>query len=163
MKQSQQGFNNNDEEQNTDEIQIDKDHYAHSATVIHNNKDLEALGRGEKPNGSENGFQVQHHHIPIPFEYHAFEALLTTVKVLETQEFVKLNQSVQETLAYFKSGSLLLPVKIQEQMRQQKNDLSMMMNRISASRNALQELTEDDEEMALMNLTVLMKDPSLYK
>jgi hypothetical protein len=131
--------------------------------AVHNNDDLTMVGSPSKQSESDPSFLLPLHHVPIPFEYHAFEALLTTVKVLESQEFSKLNQSVQETLAYFKSGSLLLPVKIQEQMRQQKNDLSMMMNRISASRNVLQELTEDDEEMALMNLTVLMKDPSLYK
>jgi citrate synthase len=99
----------------------------------------------------------------IPFEFHALEALLTTVKALETQEFNKLNESVQETLAYFKSGSLLLPVTIQERMRYLKNDLSRMMSRISSSRKALQVLTEDDEEMALMNLTVLMDNPALYR
>jgi chaperonin cofactor prefoldin len=98
-----------------------------------------------------------------PFEFHAFEALLTTVKALETQEFNKLNRAAQDTLAYFKSGSLLLPVKVQECMRYVKNDLSRMLNRVSASRQALQDLTEDDEEMALMNLTVLKFNPSLYK
>ena len=56
-----------------------------------------------------------------------------------------------------------MPVKVQEAMRSSKNDLSSMMNRVSASRKALQELTEDDEEMALMNLTVLKEDPSLYR
>ncbi len=144
-------------------IQKEKDHYAHSTVTFHNNEDLTIIGSASKQTGSESGYPIHLSHSPIPFEYHAFEALLTTVKVLESQEFAKLNTSVQETLAYFKSGSLLLPVKIQEQMRQQKNDLSMMMNRISASRKVLQELTEDDEEMALMNLSTLMKDPSLYK
>lgn len=48
-------------------------------------------------------------------------------------------------------------------MRASKNALSAMIARVSASRKALQELTEDDEEMALMNLTVLQEDPSLYR
>ncbi len=39
-----------------------------------------------------------------PFEFNAYEALLTTVKALETQEFLTLQASVNETLSYFKSG-----------------------------------------------------------
>lgn len=42
-----------------------------------------------------------------PFEFNAYEALLTTVKALETQEFNKLQSSVNDTLSYFKSGKYL--------------------------------------------------------
>jgi C4-dicarboxylate-specific signal transduction histidine kinase len=38
-----------------------------------------------------------------------------------------------------------------------------MMNRVHGSRQALQEITEDDEEMALMNLTLLRNKPKLYR
>lgn len=48
-------------------------------------------------------------------------------------------------------------------MRSLKNDLSLMINRITSSRNALQALTEDDEEMALMNLSLLKRRPYLYR
>jgi len=76
-------------------------------------------------------------------------------------------------------------------MRNRKNDLSVMMRRISSARyvlalpsffsyetchnnlhvcsqssvvrNTVNVLTEDDEEMALMNLTVLKDKPSLYQ
>jgi len=40
----------------------------------------------------------------LPFEMHAFEALLTTVMALETQEYNKVNAQVQVILSYFKSG-----------------------------------------------------------
>jgi hypothetical protein len=68
---------------------------------------------------------------------------------------------VQNVLAYFKTGSLL-PIEVQENMRNLKNDLSLMLNRTTSSRNALLNLTEDDEEMALMNLTLLKENPKLY-
>lgn len=40
----------------------------------------------------------------LPFEMHAFEALLTTVMALETQEYNKVNTQVQVILGYFRSG-----------------------------------------------------------
>jgi hypothetical protein len=42
----------------------------------------------------------------LPFEMHAFEALLTTVMALETQEFNRVNAQVQIILNYFRSGKL---------------------------------------------------------
>ena len=48
-------------------------------------------------------------------------------------------------------------------MRNRKNDLSVMMRRISTARSAIQQLTEDDEDMALMNLTLLRDKPALYR
>ncbi len=104
-----------------------------------------------------------------------------------------------------------MPIEIQEKMRNRKNDLSVMMRRISSARykctlrvlrfemhrvlltrlvacnvgsvtslllltfffslltfffsirHTINELTEDDEEMALMNLTALKTKPSLYQ
>ena len=41
----------------------------------------------------------------LPFEVHAYEALLTTVMVLETQEFNRVNAQVQVILGYFRSGA----------------------------------------------------------
>jgi hypothetical protein len=41
----------------------------------------------------------------LPFEMHAFEALLTTVMALETQEFNRVNSQVQVILNYFRSGT----------------------------------------------------------
>jgi hypothetical protein len=61
------------------------------------------------------------------------------------------------------STGSLLPIEVQEKMRNRKNDLSVMMRRITSARNTVNVLTEDDEEMALMNLTVLRNKPHLYQ
>lgn len=97
----------------------------------------------------------------LTFEAHAYEALLTTAKTLETQEFNTISSLVSQVLVYFKTGSLL-PIEIQEKMRMLKNALVVMRGRIEVSRRLLQELTEDDEEMALMNLTYLAQKAHLY-
>ena len=61
----------------------------------------------------------------------------------------------------FPPGSLL-PIEVQEKMRNRKNDLSVMVRRIVSARHAIQDLTEDEEDLALMNLSVLHRKPSLY-
>jgi hypothetical protein len=62
-----------------------------------------------------------------------------------------------------RAAGSLLPIEVQEKMRNRKNDLSVMMRRIISARQALTVLTEDDEQMALMNLSVLRNKPALYQ
>lgn len=81
---------------------------------------------------------------------------------MEMQEFTRIDRAIQDTLLYFRTGSLI-PVSVQEEMRGLKNDLSLMIARIVSCRQALQALTEDDEEMALMNLSLLRQKPHLYR
>lgn len=96
------------------------------------------------------------------FELHALDALLHTLIDSERDVFLSLEEQIKRTLQYFRNGSLL-SIEIQEEMRMLKNQLSQIMNRLELCRNALEELTEDDEEMALMNLSVLKSNPSLYR
>eukprot|EP01035_Chromulina_nebulosa_P027431 gene27431-36084_t len=90
------------------------------------------------------------------FEARAYEALLITVRDLEIQTYEALENSIQMVLSYFKKGSLL-PIEIQEKMRTLKNELSVMLSRTVGSKNVLAAITEDEEEMALMNLTLLKR------
>ncbi len=74
----------------------------------------------------------------------------------------QVKREVREILDVFKSGSLL-SVEVQEKMRDVKNQLSMMVSRVASSQRVLAEITGDDEELALMNLTTLKNKPKLYK
>jgi len=98
----------------------------------------------------------------ITFELHAYEAILTTVKSLQQQEFDYIHSQVSVNLAHCKSGSML-SVQMQEQMRSVKNIISRVLTRLDAYIKALSDLIEDDEGMALMNLTKLKNNPLLYK
>jgi hypothetical protein len=126
-----------------------------------------SLGGVPVPTEAPIATAIEHKHRPLntqdlPFELHAFEALLTTVMALETQEFNRVNAQVQSVLGYFRTGSLL-PIEVQERMRNRKNELLVMLRRISSARSAINELTEDDEDMALMSLSVLRAKPLLYR
>ena len=100
--------------------------------------------------------------ISIPFELHAYDAILTTVKVLQSQQLDRVNNMAVELLSYTKKGSLL-PLELQEEMRELKNIVSHMGGKLDAYRRALNELLDNDCDMALMNLSLLAEKPILYK
>ncbi len=98
----------------------------------------------------------------IAFEIKAFEAILDAVVTIHSQEFHRYSKKIKEALDKLKSRSIV-PVKLQEKIRNLKNGLSSIAARISAHRRALDEILEEDEEMALLNLSKLAAKPSLYK
>lgn len=92
----------------------------------------------------------------------AYDALFKSLVDFEREKYKSLKDQTSYTLQSFK-GAALLSIEIQEEMRLLKNKLSQMTSNLESTRTVLQELTEDDEEMALMNLSVLQGKPSLYK
>ena len=98
----------------------------------------------------------------IPFELHALEALLMTVNSIQQQEFAFLSNEVNDILSYFKVGTIL-QVDEQERMRRIKNSTTNLTSRIQAKKRALIDVLEDDDVMALMNLTQLRNQPVLYR
>ena len=97
------------------------------------------------------------------FEAHAYDALLTTVNSLLTQEYNKINLEVQGILRQFKQKGCILSIDAQEKMRMLKNQLSEISGRIDSFQRALDDVVEDDEGMALMNLNLLSSNPNLYQ
>ena len=98
----------------------------------------------------------------IPFEFHAYEAIFTTVKVVQSKKLEKIQCAAADILSEMKKGSLM-PLKLQEEMRELKNTASQMAEHVDRYRKALSELIMDDADMALMNLTKLRANPSLYR
>jgi hypothetical protein len=47
-------------------------------------------------------------------------------------------------------------------MRSGKNELAMLLVRVNGTRNVLLHLTEDEDQLALMNLSILRTRPSYY-
>jgi hypothetical protein len=70
-------------------------------------------------------------------------------------------KEVEEVLSYFQDGAIL-PVEQQERMRSLKNSVNAAKSRFSGHKRVLLELMDDDEVMALMNLTKLKDRPTLY-
>lgn len=101
--------------------------------------------------------------VDTPFEIHAYDAMLTTVSSLLSREYTRFERDVDSVLTLFKQKGLILSVDAQENMRYLKNQASRMLTRLKSFRRALEDLVEDDEDMALMNLTLLRRRPRLYQ
>jgi hypothetical protein len=111
------------------------------------------LPSSQAVNGSGNGNSPTYSSSVLPFEIHAYESLLSTVKDMMTVDFNQISEKVNLVLGYFKRGAMIsLPV--QELMRQQKDLVTRFSSKISNYRRSLEDIIEEDEGMALMSLTV---------
>jgi len=99
----------------------------------------------------------------VPFEMHAYDTLLTTVASLQNQEYIRTNNEVQGILTQFQQKGCILSIDAQEKMRKLKNHVSHMTNRLESFERALDDIVENDEDMALMNLSLLRNKPTMYK
>jgi hypothetical protein len=90
---------------------------------------------------------------------------MTTVLEIENNEFRKIELLEHKLLARMKKKGYVgqVSIEVQEQMLDLKDRLARMMSRIAANKRALSDLLEDDERMALMNLSALKHKPSLYR
>ena len=98
----------------------------------------------------------------VTFESHAYEALLTTINSLELQTYKAIKEKIDNLLLIFQSGSIL-PVKQQEKMKILQNNILTMRSKVLSDKKVLLELLDDDESMALMNLTKIQANPQLFK
>ena len=97
----------------------------------------------------------------VTFEQRSYEAIIASVVDIQTQDYDVCSFQAQEILADFKVASII-SVEKQEQMRILKNKVSGMISNTNAYRKSMEDLLEDDEGLAMMNLTKLKKKPFLY-
>jgi hypothetical protein len=96
------------------------------------------------------------------FELHTIEVLFTIIKTVENKEFEYINIETKKILKYYKKGALL-SASIQNELKKLKNGLNCLQRRVVNCQRALIELTDNDEDMALMSLSLLKRKPFLYK
>lgn len=98
----------------------------------------------------------------MPFEYLVFEAVLETVIAVQNQEFLACADKTRAILHSIKDASLISLQK-QEKMAFFKTQIASMLSRCRQHRKALEELMNDDDALALMNLSRLKRNPALYR
>lgn len=118
--------------------------------------------------GSSSGRDHDHVHADdsvhdefISFESHAYEALLTTALALYQQEYETIKSAVHRIIPVYESGAVV-PVRMQKSIAMMKNRINGMLTHCTGHKRCMLELLEDDETMALMNLTEMKADPSRY-
>ena len=102
--------------------------------------------------------------LSVPFEFHALEAILTTVNTLYSRKYETVLAEVNMTMTYFNSPTaVIVPFEAHEKMKNLKNSVSKMIARTDSFARAVETLLASDEDMALMNLSLFKEDQSLYR
>jgi hypothetical protein len=97
------------------------------------------------------------------FEYHAYEAIFTTLSTLHAQSHKALQKEADFLVQYFtQTRAVIIPQDVQERFQMLKTDLDVFVNRMKSYRRALSMLTANKEAMALMNLSILKEAPWYY-
>lgn len=100
-----------------------------------------------------------------PFESQAYEALFSTLLTIEHHQLIRLQNQGKSLLQEMKSKEYgtRASYKVQERVLEFKDALKRMMNKVDVALHAFHELLDDDERLALMNLTMFRQNPNLYK
>jgi hypothetical protein len=100
--------------------------------------------------------------VSVPFELHVYEMIFSAVRDIQKQIFARIEKDYNRVVSHLSKGTML-PLELQEDMRKLKNELSSLSSEISLHRTVLENLMEKDEDMVLMNLSMLKNDPRLYR
>lgn len=97
----------------------------------------------------------------LPFEMRAYEAIFGSVVEILKQEEKILRDKIDGVVAILSKYSII-PIKVQDKVRQYKHEVTEKVERVKAHKNVIQDIMDDDELMALMNLSLLRDKPNLY-
>eukprot|EP00968_Pinguiococcus_pyrenoidosus_P027330 scaffold7367_cov270-Pinguiococcus_pyrenoidosus.AAC.3 len=99
------------------------------------------------------------HDRSTPFELNAIEAILSTVSTIISEECAKLEPIVSDTLQALHVNNLHYA---QDRLKFVKNTIDAESTRIETMKNAVLEVLDDDVDMAMMQLSKIRNQPSLY-
>ena len=127
------------------------------------------------PNGADSLLYLLHEHMHAivedddvfgtgntsSFEIRAYKAMLATVTSLHTQEYISCNSKVERILSKFRNLNSIT-VEFQEHLRMLKNTVSSQLVKTNAYQRLFKDLVDNDDDVALMNLSLLKEKPNLY-
>ena len=96
------------------------------------------------------------------FELYMYEYLLSSLKDLLLIKQETLTNRVKKYIKYLRSGAVLSP-KRHEIFYQLKDQSFKFQKKLKTYDSSLRQIINDDETLALMNLTTLQTYPRLYK
>jgi len=111
---------------------------------------------------SEDHMNIDRGHLDLYFEGHCYETLLSTVTSIIESESSSLIKRGQKVLKLLRLKNIILTTEAQASISSLKVSLSQLIVKVQKYRISLEDILNDEETTALMNLTYLLKDPSLY-
>jgi predicted DNA binding CopG/RHH family protein len=94
-------------------------------------------------------------------EIRAYKALFSTITAIHQQEYLSVCAKVERALSKFQSMKTIT-VELQEAIRVLKNTVSSQGIKVAAYQRLIRDLLSNAEDLALMNLSVLKEDQTLY-
>ncbi len=98
----------------------------------------------------------------ITFEMHVYEALFTTVSTVQVRQLERIKAALGHLIPLYQSGGLVT-LNIQKHMTWLKNNIDDLNTKTNAYKQGILSVLEEDDTMALMNLTVFRANPSRYR
>jgi hypothetical protein len=129
---------------------------------IHQHLSLSSANSSTSPTAAQHRNSSSSSSAPPPFEMRAYEAIFGTVVEILKQEEKNLREKIDQIVSILNKYSIV-PVKVQDKVRQYKHEVAEKMQRVQAHLNVIQDVMDDDEQMALMNLSILREKPALYR
>ena len=97
-----------------------------------------------------------------PYEHHALEGLLAIVKTFEEQEFAAIAEAFRRIFLLYRNGSTP-GFQAEKEVKSLKTYLQLLKKRVEGYKSTLVDITNDDNSMAMMNLSYLEEKPQLYR
>ena len=94
-------------------------------------------------------------------EIRAYKALFSTITAIHQQEYLSVCAKVERALSKFQSMKTIT-VELQEAIRVLKNTVSSQGIKVAAYQRLIRDLLGNDEDLALMNLSLLKENQILY-
>lgn len=96
------------------------------------------------------------------FENHAYDGLLLATKFYDELCLNRLKTDASDIVTQLKKKSII-PLKLQEKLKELKNKLAERLKHFNHIKQALNDLLDDDEKMAMMNLTAMKIQPHIFQ
>jgi magnesium transporter len=100
--------------------------------------------------------------IDLPFELQCVDAVLSSVSAILAEDVLELQHDANSMIVQFLEPGSDVGDYSQEILRQMKNSVLEMISRVDGYCRAMDDLLEDDEDMALMNLSRLLTHPERF-
>jgi uncharacterized protein YpbB len=98
----------------------------------------------------------------MSFEFSVYEAVFGAVIEIQKEHLRHLEMRVKKVSKILKQFSIV-PVEVNEKVREHMDILMEYTEKAKSQRRVIAELLEDKNLMALMHLTKLREDPTLYR
>jgi hypothetical protein len=103
------------------------------------------------------GTRIQATTIDLP----VYQIMFSTILGLHSEELIKANNAVQDILRLIEMNTTV-PEEMQEQIRALKTNVTSQLTKVQAYVRLFQDFSANENNLAMLNLPLLRRNPTLY-